>query len=139
MKKFFFNGEQFLRDFSLFSTDRSESGQIQTTMHKYLGHNRRQRTMIDYVNTEELSFADWLLQTMTDNKLKASQLSRALSTEEHKVNRSTISLWLSGDRTPRDKLQARLANYLSSLLGFSYHPMIREIIWRVHISKMRKL
>jgi transcriptional regulator with XRE-family HTH domain len=94
--------------------------------------------MIDYVNTEELCFADWLSQTMTDNNLNASQLSRALSTKEHKVNRSTISLWLSGDRLPKDNLRARLAKYFVSLGMWSYSPMIREILWRVHVSRMRK-
>ena len=89
--------------------------------------------MIDYVNTEELSFADWLSQTMTDNKLNASQLSRAIE-----VNRSTISLWLSGDRLPKDNLRARLAKYFVSLGMWSYSPMIREILWRVHVSQMRK-
>lgn len=95
--------------------------------------------MIDYVNTKEKSFADWLSQTMKDNELKSSQLARELSTKEHKVNRSTVSLWLSADRTPGDRLQARLAEFFSSLVGYSYHPMIREILWRVHVSKMRKL
>ena len=94
--------------------------------------------MIDYVNPKELSFSDWLSQTMTDNNLNASQLSRALSTKDHKVNRSTISLWLSGDRLPKDNLRARLAKYLVSLGMWSYSPMIREILWRVHVSQMRK-
>ena len=94
--------------------------------------------MIDYVNPKELSFADWLLQTMTDNNLNASQLSRALSTKDHKVNRSTISLWLSGHRLPKDDLRARLAKYFVSLGMWSYSPLIREILWRCHVSQMRK-
>lgn len=94
--------------------------------------------MIDYVNPKEKSFAEWLSQTMTDNDIKQAELARGLSTEEHTVNRSTISLWLSADRLPKDKLRARLAKYLSSLGIWSYSPMIREILWRVHVSEMRK-
>ncbi len=88
--------------------------------------------MIDYVNPKELSFADWLSQTMTDNELNASQLSRAI-----KVNRSTISLWLSGKRLPSCALRVRLAEHLSSLGIDGYNPMIREILWRVHVSEWR--
>lgn len=94
--------------------------------------------MIDYVNTKELSFAEWLQQTMTDNEINSSQLARALSTKDHTVNRSTISLWRSGDRLPKDFLRARLADYLVSLGMSSYSQLIREILWRVHISEMRK-
>lgn len=88
--------------------------------------------MIDYVNPKELSFADWLSQTMTDNDLNASQLSRSI-----KVNRSTISLWLSGKRLPSCALRVRLAEHLSSLGIDGYNPMIREILWRVHVSEWR--
>ena len=88
--------------------------------------------MTDYVSTKELSFADWLSQTMTDNELNASQLSRAIN-----VNRSTISLWLSGKRLPSCGLRVRLAEHLSSLGIDAYNPMIREILWRVHVSEWR--
>ncbi len=88
--------------------------------------------MIDYVNTKEKSFADWLSQTMTDNELNASQLSRAIE-----VNRSTISLWLSGKRLPSCSLRVRLAEYLSGLGIDAFNPMIREILWRVHVSEWR--
>ena len=88
--------------------------------------------MIDYVNTEELCFADWLSQTMTDNDINASQLSLAIE-----VNRSTISLWLSGKRLPSCSLRVRLAEHLSSLGIDAYNPMIREILWRVHVSEWR--
>ena len=89
--------------------------------------------MTDYVSTEELCFADWLMQTMTDNDLNASQLSRAID-----VNRSTISLWLSGKRLPSCGLRVRLAEHLSGLGIDSYNPMIREILWRVHVSEWRQ-
>ena len=89
--------------------------------------------MTDYVSTEELCFADWLMQTMTDNDLNASQLSRAIE-----VNRSTISLWLSGKRLPSCGLRVRLAEHLSGLGIDSYNPMIREILWRVHVSEWRQ-
>ena len=88
--------------------------------------------MTDYVNTKELCFADWLSQTMTDNELNASQLSRAIE-----VNRSTISLWLSGKRLPSCGLRVRLAEHLSSLGIDAFNPMIREILWRVHVSEWR--
>ena len=89
--------------------------------------------MTDYVSTQELCFADWLMQTMTDNDLNASQLSRAID-----VNRSTISLWLSGKRLPSCGLRVRLAEHLSGLGIDSYNPMIREILWRVHVSEWRQ-
>ena len=88
--------------------------------------------MIDYVNTQEPSFADWLSQTMTDNGITQSQLSRAIE-----VNRSTISLWLSGKRLPSCALRVRLAEHLSSLGIDAFNPMIREILWRVHVSEWR--
>ena len=88
--------------------------------------------MIDYVNTQELSFADWLSQTMTENKITQSQLSRDID-----VNRSTISLWLSGKRLPSCGLRVKLAQHLSSLGIDSFNPMIREILWRVHVSEWR--
>lgn len=94
--------------------------------------------MNDYVDTEELCFADWLRQTITKNEIKQSELARGLSTEEHEVNRSTISLWLSGDRLPKDNLRARLAEYFVTLGVGSYGPMIKEILWCVHVSEMRK-
>ena len=54
-------------------------------------HNnyRRQRTMIDYVNTEELCFADWLSQTMTDNNHHTHHSS-------HEQSKSTAARSLSG-------------------------------------------
>ena len=88
--------------------------------------------MIDYVNTQELSFADWLSQTMTDNASTQSQLSRAID-----VNRSTISLWLSGKSLPSCALSVRLAEHLSSLCIDAFYPMIRDILWRVHVSECR--
>ena len=88
--------------------------------------------MIDYVSTEELCFADWLSQTMTDNDLNASQLARAIE-----VNRSTISLWLSGKRLPSCALRVKLAQHLASLGIDAFNPMIREILWRVHVSEWR--
>ena len=88
--------------------------------------------MIDYVNPKELSFADWLSQTMTENKITQSQLSRDID-----VNRSTISLWLSGKRLPSCGLRVKLAQHLSGLGIDSFNPMIREILWRVHVSEWR--
>lgn len=88
--------------------------------------------MIDYVNPKELCFSDWLSQTMTDNDITQSQLSRAIE-----VNRSTISLWLSGKRLPSCGLRVRLAEHLSGLGIDAYNAMIREILWRVHVSEWR--
>jgi len=90
-----------------------------------------------YVHTRELCFADWLIEIMTDNKIKGSQLARAISTEERTVNRSTISLWRSGDRLPSCGLRVKLAEHLSSLGIDGYNAMIKEILWRVHVSEWR--
>ncbi len=94
--------------------------------------------MIDYVKSKEQSFSDWLKKMMKENKITSAELARGLSTEDHEVNRSTVSLWLSNSRTPGDPLMERLAQYLSSIGVWSYSPLIREIVWRVHVSKMRK-
>lgn len=91
------------------------------------------------ISDEEKGFADWLDYIMTKNKITQIQLSRELSTKEHKVNRSTVSLWLSGQRVPNPALRTKLAKHLSELGIYGYSPMIREILWRVHVSEMRRL
>jgi transcriptional regulator with XRE-family HTH domain len=91
------------------------------------------------ISNEEKSFADWLDYIMTKNEITQTQLAIDLSTEERKVNRSTISLWLSDQRLPSADLRAKLAKHLSELGIYGYSPMIREILWRVHVSEMRRL
>ena len=49
--------------------------------------------MTDYVTTEEIDFSQWLSETLTSNKISSSQLAREID-----VNRSTVSLWRSGQR-----------------------------------------
>ncbi|WP_290624767.1 helix-turn-helix transcriptional regulator [Altibacter sp.] len=90
------------------------------------------------MNRDTKTFAQWLNDVMQKNNIKQTDLAKELSTEEHTVNRSTINLWLSNSRLPNDMMQERLAKYFSSLGVFGYHPMIREIIYRVHVTKINK-
>lgn len=93
--------------------------------------------MIDYVDTTELDFAQWLNQIMDEHSISGSGLARALSTKERKVNRSTISLWRSGERLPSCSLRVRLAEHLASLEIDAFNPLVKEILWRVHVSEWR--
>jgi DNA-binding XRE family transcriptional regulator len=88
--------------------------------------------MIDYVDTTELDFAQWLNQIMDEHSISGSDLSRVIE-----VNRSTISLWRSGQRLPSCSLRVRLAEHLASLQIDAFNPLVKEILWRVHVSEWR--
>lgn len=88
--------------------------------------------MTDYVDTDEQDFAAWLNQLLDDNNISASDLARDLD-----VNRSTISLWRSGQRLPACHLRIRLATYLSMLDLDCFNALVREILWRIHVSEWR--
>jgi len=88
--------------------------------------------MIDYVDTTELDFAQWLNQIMDEHSISGSDLSRVIE-----VNRSTISLWRSGQRLPSCSLRVRLAEHLASLEIDAFNPLVKEILWRVHVSEWR--
>ena len=93
--------------------------------------------MIDYVQNTEENFSEWLCNICETYEIKASQLARAISTKERKVNRSTISLWRSDQRLPSCALRVRLAVYLAEQEVDCFNQLIREILWRVHVSEWR--
>jgi DNA-binding XRE family transcriptional regulator len=88
--------------------------------------------MTDYVDTDEQDFASWLNQILDDNNISASDLARDID-----VNRSTISLWRSGQRLPVCHLRVKLAEHLSNLEIDGFNAIVREILWRVHVSEWR--
>lgn len=88
--------------------------------------------MTDFVNTNEQDFASWLNQILDDHDISGSDLARDID-----VNRSTISLWRSGQRLPACHLRVRLATYLSMREIDCFNILVREILWRIHVSEWR--
>ena len=88
--------------------------------------------MNDYVQTNEENFAEWLCNICETYEITAASLSREIH-----VNRSTISLWRSGQRLPSCALRVRLAEHLAEQEIDCFNHLIREILWRVHVSEWR--
>lgn len=88
--------------------------------------------MTDYVTTEEVDFSQWLSETLTSNKITSSQLAREID-----VNRSTVSLWRSGQRLPTCRLKVRIAEALEQRDIDNKSALLREILWRCHVSEWR--
>jgi len=88
--------------------------------------------MNDYVQNNEENFAEWLCNICETYEITASSLSREIH-----VNRSTISLWRSGQRLPSCALRVRLAEHLAEQEIDCFNHLIREILWRVHVSEWR--
>lgn len=89
--------------------------------------------MTDYVPREAIGFSTYLENILTKYNLTGSELARQLY-----VNRSTISLYRSGDRLPNCEIITQLALYLVSLGEDGFNPLVREILYAVHVSQMRK-
>lgn len=116
--------------------------------------------MTDYVKTSEIDFSQWLSETLTSNKISSSQLAREID-----VNRSTVSLWRSGQRLPTCRLKVRIADAIPELVTTQIiqraktedrpftkaehrklheqreaqksNSLLREILWRCHVSEWR--
>ncbi len=88
--------------------------------------------MTDYVKTSEIDFSQWLSETLTSNKISSSQLAREID-----VNRSTVSLWRSGQRLPTCRLKVRIADALEERGIDNKSALLREILWRCHVSEWR--
>ena len=88
--------------------------------------------MTDYVTTEEIDFSQWLSETLTTYKITSSQLAREID-----VNRSTVSLWRSGQRLPTCRLKVRIAEALEERGIDNKSALLREILWRCHVSEWR--
>lgn len=88
--------------------------------------------MTDYVTTDEIDFSQWLSETLTTYKISSSQLAREID-----VNRSTVSLWRSGQRLPTCRLKVRIADALEERGIDNKSALLREILWRCHVSEWR--
>tara|TARA_R100000655_G_scaffold110132_1_gene168058 strand:+ start:22429 stop:22707 length:279 start_codon:yes stop_codon:yes gene_type:complete len=88
--------------------------------------------MTDYVTTEEIDFSEWLSETLNTYKISSSQLAREID-----VNRSTVSLWRSGQRLPTCRLKVRIADALEKRDIDNKSALLREILWRCHVSEWR--
>ena len=88
--------------------------------------------MTDYVTTDEIDFSTWLSETLTTYKISSSQLAREID-----VNRSTVSLWRSGQRLPTCRLKVRIADALEDRGIDNKSALLREILWRCHVSEWR--
>lgn len=88
--------------------------------------------MTDYVTTDEIDFSQWLSETLTTYKISSSQLAREID-----VNRSTVSLWRSGQRLPTCRLKVRIADALQERGIDNKSALLREILWRCHVSEWR--
>ena len=88
--------------------------------------------MTDYVTTDEIDFSEWLSETLNTYKITSSQLAREID-----VNRSTVSLWRSGQRLPTCRLKVRIADALEERGIDNKSALLREILWRCHVSEWR--
>jgi transcriptional regulator with XRE-family HTH domain len=89
--------------------------------------------MTDYVPQDAIDFRQYLESILKKYNLTASEFARQLD-----VNRSTISLYRSGDRLPNCEIITQMALYLVSLGEGGFNPLVREILYCVHVSQMRK-
>ncbi len=89
--------------------------------------------MTDYVSQDDVNFSTWLEINMKKHNICASDVARGIE-----VNRSTISLWRSEKQSPRADLVARLATFFSAFGVESRNYLVREILFSVHVSEMRR-
>ena len=88
--------------------------------------------MTDFVTTDEIDFSQWLSETLDSHKISSSQLAREIG-----VNRSTVSLWRSSQRLPTCHLKIKIAEALEARDIDNKSALIREILWRCHVSEWR--
>ena len=88
--------------------------------------------MTDYVTKDEIDFSQWLSETLTTYKITSSQLAREID-----VNRSTVSLWRSGQRLPTCLLKVRIAEAMEKRGIDNKSALLRVILWRCHVSEWR--
>lgn len=89
--------------------------------------------MTDYVSEHDVDFSSWLEESMKKHNLRASDVARGIE-----VNRSTISLWKAEKQSPRAEYVARLAEYFATFGEQSFNYLVREILFSVHVSEMRR-
>lgn len=80
-------------------------------------------------------FATWLSKCMQRMKMTPPELTKKISS-----GRATVYLWLSGRTIAQDAIyQSRLSQIISERLSLSYRDVLRELLWRCHISECRRL
>mgnify|MGYP003132773022 CR=1 FL=1 len=89
--------------------------------------------MTDYVHQDDVDFSSWLEKSLEKHNVRASDVARAIG-----VNRSTISLWRSEKQSPRAEYVSRLAEYFSTFGEQTFNYLVREILFSVHVSEMRR-
>jgi transcriptional regulator with XRE-family HTH domain len=89
--------------------------------------------MTDYVPQDAIGFSTYLERILEKYNLSGSEFARQID-----VNRSTVSLYRSGARLPTCEIITQIALYLVSLGEDGFNPLVREILYTVHVSQMRK-
>ncbi len=89
--------------------------------------------MTDYVPQDAIGFSTYLENILAKYSLSGSEFARQIH-----VNRSTISLYRSGDRLPNCEIITQIALFLVSLGEDGFNSLVRDILYAVHVSQMRK-
>ena len=89
--------------------------------------------MTDYVHSSEKDFSVWLEDKLSILNISASHLSREIG-----VDRSTVSLWRKGERTPKAPQKTALAKYFERLKVDGFNSLIREFVYHCHVSEIRR-
>lgn len=85
------------------------------------------------VEIGEVNFADWLGHILTQEGTSRVILQRATG-----VTPSAVSHWVNNNRLPDDvSALRRMAEHFAGVMVTSYDKMIREILWRIHVSKVQ--
>jgi transcriptional regulator with XRE-family HTH domain len=94
--------------------------------------------MTDYVPPDAIGFRTYLENILSKYNLSGSELARQIH-----VSRSTISLYRSEDRLPITERGALIINKITKFLVSNgegdFNFIIRDILYSVHVSQMRKL
>lgn len=80
----------------------------------------------------EPNFATWLGHILTTNNLTGDKLARGLG-----ATGGAVSHWRNNNRTPGPMSRIKLAKFLAPYINEEYDILIREILWRVHVSEVQ--
>ena len=100
-------------------------------------NEKKERTPISLSPGERKGrdFKKWLSRYMERMKMTPPDITQEIGT-----NRSAVYLWLSGRRIARDPIhRSRLALLISERMDLSYRDVLRDLLWRCHISECRRL
>ena len=79
--------------------------------------------MTDYVPQDAIGFSTYLENILAKYSLSGSEFARQIH-----VNRSTISLYRSGDRLPNCEIITQIALFLVSLGEDGFNSLVRDIL-----------